>query len=217
MTINELHIQLDLQPENRIDILEDVATNCNKGYLFVDSLDGHCYLFDRNGNEDDIKKLKKINNSLFYYSNIESIAIPDSVKSIGNDAFVCCKNLKSAIIPNSIKNIGDYAFAHCENLKSIEIPDSVKNIRYLTFGYCENLKSVVIPNSIESIGNYSFAYCENLESIIIPNSVESIGKRVFKWCKNLKSLTFKGKTIYQIKAMNYYPFGIEDESIIRCI
>ena len=46
MTINELHIQLDLQFENRIDILEDVARKCNEGYLFVDSIDGYCYLFD---------------------------------------------------------------------------------------------------------------------------------------------------------------------------
>ena len=51
MTISELHIQIDLQPENRIDILKDVARKYNKEYLFIDSLDGHCYLFDRNGND----------------------------------------------------------------------------------------------------------------------------------------------------------------------
>ena len=171
MTISELHIQLDLQSENRIDILENIARKCNKGYLFVDSSDGYCYLFGKNGNEVDIKKLKKIDNDLFYYSNIVSIIIPDSVKNIGNRAFW-----------------------DCENLKLIEIPDSVK-----------------------SIGNDVFAYCRNLKSIIIPNSVKSIGNGAFWICESLKSLIFKGKTMKKIKTMYNYPFGIKDESIIRCI
>ena len=172
MTITELCIQLDLQPENRIDIIEDASRRCDEGYLFVDSLDGHCYLFDEDGSEDDIKKLKKIDASIFYCdSNIESIVIPDSVESIRNGTFGCCESLKSIIIPDSVKSIGDYAFASCRNLKSV----------------------------------------------IILDSVERIGNNAFWNCKSLKSLTFKGKTIYQIKAMNYYPFGIEDESIIKCI
>ena len=81
MTIAELHIQLDLQLENRIDILKDVAQECYEGYLFVDSLDGHCYLFDKNGNKDDIKKIKRIEDVVFAYCrSLESIIIPDSVK-----------------------------------------------------------------------------------------------------------------------------------------
>ena len=172
MTINELHIQLDLQSENRIDILKNVTIKCSNGYLFVDSLDGHCYLFDKNGNENDIKKLKKI----------------------ANYAFFKCIILKSIVILDSVERIGDYAF-----------------------GYCENLKSIVIPDSVKSIGYYAFSFCKSLTSIEIPNSVESIGYAAFKYCESLKSLTFKGKTMEQVKAMYYYPWGIKDESIIRCI
>ena len=149
MTIHELHIQLDLQPENKINVLKNAARKCNEGYLFVDSNDGHCYLFDRNGNEDDVKK---------------------------------------------IKSIEDAAFIYCESLESIEIPDSVK-----------------------TIGIDACWFCKNLESIIIPDSVKTIGKFAFLGCESLKSLIFKERTMKQIKAMETYPFGIEDESIIRCI
>ena len=172
MTINELLIQLDLQPENRIDILEDVARKCCKGYFFVDSNDDHCYLFDENGNEDDIKK---------------------------------------------IKNIENYAFWSCQSLTSIVIPNSVESINFGAFEWCESLKSIIIPNSVESIGNEAFLGCKSLKSVVIPDSVKSIGNRVFWSCNNLKSLTFKGKTIDQVKKMIYYPFGIENESIIKCI
>jgi len=171
MTITELHIQLDLQPENRIDILKDVARKCNEGYIFVDSNDGHCYLFDRNGNEDDVKKLTKIDGEMFLYSSIESI-----------------------IIPGSIESIGRFAFSYCKSLKSIEIPDSVK-----------------------WIGSWAFECCKSLKSIVIPDSVKKIGYNAFYDYENLKSLTFKGKTMKQVKAMDNYPFGIEDELIIECI
>ena len=194
MTINELHIQLDLQPENKINVLENIAKRCDEGYLFVDLNDGHCYLFDEDGNEDDVKKLKKIKTNMFYDSNIESIVIPDSVE-----------------------NIRGYAFACCRSLKSIEIPDSVNRIGNDIFWKCESLKSVIIPDSVESIGNSTFYRCKSLESIVIPDSVKWIGYRAFEYCENLKSLIFKGKTIDQVKAMENYPFGIKDESIIRCI
>ena len=193
MTINELHIKLDLQPENKINILKDIAQECDEGYLFVDSSDGHCYLFDENGNEDDIKKLKKIYTNMFYSSNIESIIIPDSVESIKYWAFFNCKSLKSIIIPNSVKSIEYDAFEWCESLKSIEIPDSVENIGY-----------------------YAFYGCKSLESIIISDSVKSIGNNVFSSCESLKSLVFKGKTIDQVKVMENYSFGIKDKSIIKC-
>ena len=172
MTINELRIQLDLYPENKINILKDIAQECDEGYLFVDSSNGHCYLFNENGNEDDVKKVKNIKEWAFYK----------------------CKSLTSIIIPNSVRSIKDWAFYKCINLKSIIIPDSVKSIDAVGFSYCESLESVVIPDSVKSIGYLTFAYCESL-----------------------KSLTFKGKTMKQIKAMKNYPFGIKDESIIRCI
>jgi len=173
MTINELRIQLDLQPENRIDILNDlnVARKCDEEYLFVDSNDGHCYLFDRNGNEDDVKK---------------------------------------------IKNIKNYAFLQCKSLKSIVIPDSVKSIGHGAFYECESLTSIIIPDLVESIEYYAFAWCESLKSIVIPDSVKSIGTIAFYECENLKSVTFKGKTIDKVKSMDNYPFGIKDESIIKC-
>ena len=168
MTINELYIQLDLQSENKINILKNIARKCSKGYLFIDSSDGHCYLFDENGNEDDIKKLITINRELFYDSNIESITIPDSVKSIGDYAFAHCESLTSINIPDSVKSIGDYAFEWCENLESIEIPESVKWIGKRVFSNCEKMKSLIFKgktiDQVKAMENYPFRIAD--ESII---------------------------------------------------
>ena len=41
---------------------------------------------------------------------VTSVTIPDSVTSIGSDAFYNCTNVASITIGNSVTSIGDYAF-----------------------------------------------------------------------------------------------------------
>ena len=172
MTIDELRIQLDIYSDNKLSVLNDVTVMYYDNYLFVDLLSGKCYLFNKDGNEINIKNCISIKHYAFWLNH----------------------NLTTIIIPNNVESIGDNAFEHCSKLIN-----------------------VLIPNSVKIIGKNAFAFCENLKSIEIPNSVKSIGNWAFDGCKSLKSLIFKGKTFDQIKVMKNYSFGIEDESIIKCI
>ena len=45
------------------------------------------------------------------YNGEKSFVIPDSVTSIGEDAFLGCESLESITIPDSVTSIGEYAFA----------------------------------------------------------------------------------------------------------
>ena len=129
----------------------------------------------------------------------------DILKSIGkqtkdNDWFVICDEGDCHLFDNDGNEI------------------DIKNIKTLYEELIpKDIKKIIIPNSIKNIKDFAFAWCEKLTSIVIPNSVEHIGYDVFYACRNLKSLMFKGKTIDQVKSMEYYPFGIKDESIIKCI
>lgn len=67
-----------------------------------------------------------------------------------------------------------------------------------------------------SIGKYAFYMCKSLIDVMIPDSVKSIGKYAFYGCSNLKEFLFKGKSLEEVQSMNNYPWGIRDESIIRC-
>lgn len=92
----------------------------------------------------------------------DNYQIPNSVTSIGADAFARCASLTSVTIPNGAKSIGDYAFFDCTNLTSITIPDSVTSIGEGAFRNCKSLTSITIPNSVTSIGEDAFMYCDNL-------------------------------------------------------
>ena len=120
---------------------------------------------------------------------LTSITIPDSVTSIGDDAFRGCTRLTNITIPDSVTSIGDDAFRGCTGLTSITIPDSVTSIGSYAFRGCTRLTSITIPNSVTSIGNYAFSGCTGLTSITIPNSVTSIGNYAFDGCTGLTSIT----------------------------
>ncbi len=118
-----------------------------------------------------------------------SITIPNSVTSIGEEAFCGCTGLTSITIPTSVTSIGDYAFSNCTGLTSIDIPNSITSIVNRMFYGCTGLTSITIPNNITSIGGGAFSGCTGLTSITIPNSVTSIGGSAFYGCTGLTSIT----------------------------
>lgn len=70
------------------------------------------------------KPVTMIDHAAFFNSVVTSVTIPDSVTSIGDDAFVNCPQLTNISIPNSVTFIGFSAFAHCTSLMTVTYPGS---------------------------------------------------------------------------------------------
>ena len=140
-----------------------------------------------------IKLLAAAASGPFSSKNLTSVVIPDSVTTIGNNAFRD-NNLTSVVIPNSVTTIGNYAFGG-NNLTSVVIPDSVTTIGNGAF-YSNNLTSVVIPDSVTTIGNYAFAW-NNLSSVYIganSNLTETTGIGNYAFSSSNKTHTSNGRT-----------------------
>ena len=142
----------------------------------------HFTIFEGNLYTSERRKL------ISYLSNGENFIIPDSVTSIGDNAFYNCEFLQSVTIPDSVTSIGDRAFYYCKSLQSVSFPDSVTSIGNDAFSCCSSLQSVTIPDSVTSIGTCAFSNCSSLQSVTIPDSVTSIGNKAFSWCSSLQSV-----------------------------
>ena len=73
--------------------------------------------------------------------------------------------MTSVTIPNSVNSIGFEAFKGCSGLTSVTIPNSVTAIGNSAFNSCKGLTSVTIGNSVTSIGEYAFWGCSGSTTI----------------------------------------------------
>jgi hypothetical protein len=109
-----------------------------------------------------------IGNSAFYRSfHLSGVTIPDSVVSIGTNAFGYCTNLTSVAMGTNLTFIEDKAFYNCTKLPTVTIPIKVTTIGANAFGFCTNLVSVSISSSVTNIGTGAFANCPSLTGITV--------------------------------------------------
>ena len=126
-------------------------------------------------------------------SELESITIPDSVTSIGYNAFSYTSWYNNQ--PNGLVYAGKVAYEYKGTMPSntsIVIKEGTLGIADYAFSYCKGLTSITIPDSMVSIGDGAFDDCSGLTSIVIPDSVTSIGYALFSGCSNLTSISVDG-------------------------
>ena len=63
-----------------------------------------------------------------YCSNLTTVTLPNTLTSIGANAFLLCTNLTTITLPASLTSIGANAFASCTSLTTITLPASLTSI-----------------------------------------------------------------------------------------
>lgn len=173
----------------------------------------------------------KIGDYAFRNSKITHVTIY-GVKDIGKYAFQNCTELTSITIPKTVKSVGVGAFDECRKLSWVEITNLSKWLEIdfgdsdwhsyvygdnpMHYAKClilrENEQGERIINDvtelpsyylegITKLGNRSLYGFKNLEKLTIPKNIQSIGYRALKECP-LKSLTILG-------ACHIYEYNID--------
>lgn len=113
------------------------------------------------------------------------IIVPSWMDHISSNAFKENTDIETVDLPQSIKSIDHGAFFYCKNLKEIRVPDNCTEVEGFAFCGCSNLEKVSLPKGLKKIGTKAFSGCEKLHSITIPRETE-IGERAFASCKLLE-------------------------------
>lgn len=167
-------------PESVTSIGSSAFSNCEK----LASIQSNNSTFVSPNNCNAIIQGNKLLFGCKYTNNI-----PESVTSVGDNAFNGCSDLRDIdFLPNSITTIGEWAFCGCDKLGSIEkLPSNLKRIDAYAFSMCSNIKTINFPESLTSIGRSSFS-SSGLTKIVIPKSVTSIGESAFASCESLNNI-----------------------------
>lgn len=131
--------------------------------------------------------VKEIGEYAFANAKITSISLPSSIGSVPARAFYNCASLKEINLSAEIESIGDYAF-YGIGIEEYTIPEHITQMGKYAFAKCEKLKTLVIPSTLKKLSEASFYGCISLENISFGGGVQEIGKSAFSNCTALKSV-----------------------------
>lgn len=114
--------------------------------------------------EIDGKTVVAIDSGAFASRLFTAVQLPDTLESIGDNAFIGCEFLESISIPEGVKSIGERAFERCFALVTVELPQSLETIGRMAFKDCIKLFTITIPSGLKSAGVDAFAYTPYIEN-----------------------------------------------------
>lgn len=109
------------------------------------------------------------------------------VRHIADEAFSNNTTLQCVVLPDTLSSIGRNAFAFCSNIKNIHMPDSIEYIDHGALSHCKALEYVVLPASLTAISTKMFYCCSSLRYVQFYryNKLQYIGEYAIWGCDKL--------------------------------
>ena len=155
--------------------------------------------------DKDGKRIVRCPEGLF----VDEMHVSDNVQEIGDNAFMRCENIRIFIMPDSLKTIGKNAFDGCM-IEMFDIPDGVTTIGSEAFCDCDMLRTAVIPAATLKIPDGAYLRCYKLNYVKIHKDVDTIGSSSFRFCHNLNNIHSEITNIDSVVVENLAFDGISE-------
>lgn len=99
--------------------------------------------------------------------NVRHLNIKEGVEAIENVAFWWNPNLETISLPSTLKSIGDNSFAGCPKIKKVVFPEGFERFISQCFWDCDSLETVELPSTLKEMDDETFYRCKNLKTVII--------------------------------------------------
>ena len=118
-----------------------------------------------------------------HYKGTQGIFLPETLLTIGENAFSKCGTVSNLVIPSSVETIGISAFSELTYLSQLSFShdSALRTINDNAFkGTILGIdtSTLELPEGIETIGKEAFSFKSGLSELIIPTSVKTIGDNV---------------------------------------
>ena len=141
---------------------------------------------------------------------IKDLVIPDGVTIIEPNTFNRFKSIETVYIPESVDSIGDNAFQGCTDITKVTAHDIVswcgihfgntyitqnESYIYLSNPVCvsrnlyignEKLKELNIPEGVKEIGYSAFERCLGITKVSLPSTLRKVGADAFYNCTDIQ-------------------------------
>ena len=148
-----------------------------------------------------------IGKNVFSGSHVETLILPEGMRTIERSAIYSAKYLQSVTIPSTVTLIKSTAFQYDVALREVIFreggtePLEIQDAKYSdtatsfspynsAFNGCTSLESISFPERTVKIGAYVFQNITGLKSVHIPSTVKTIAGYAFAGCTSLESVTF---------------------------
>lgn len=158
--------------------------------------------------------LEEIGSWAFANCSITIPTLPSTLTKIDSNAFSHCAETNTVTIPGSVKSIGENAF-NGTKIRTLILEEGVERIEQSAFSSC-SLATVQLPSTLTLIGSYALSYM-NCTSIILPASLSYIGSNAF-YTTGITRVIYVtiDKTMAEVQAMSNFPWGLISSCQITC-
>lgn len=196
-TITKFTPKADVTTPVDVDIPEKISKDGNE-YTVTKIGDG-AFTLGNNQNADRIK----------------SVNMPDTIVSIGENAFSREDSLVSfstnnvaGALPSGLTNLGNGAFFSCDKLAvSVVVPGTLRKIGYGAFNECKSLTGITISEGVQVIDDMAFCNTTSVKELVLPSTITILHMSAFKRMQNLEKLYFKCDNVETIDIIDDQVIG----------